>query len=49
MRNERNKIAGHGQGDKVIEISECLVVYAINLVATNIILLVKLYNKKELI
>lgn len=44
----RNKIAGHGQGDEVIEVSQCLVTYAINLAATNIILLVNLYNKKEL-
>lgn len=42
----RNKEAGHGQGDKVVNVSDEYVEYALNLVATNIVFLVKLYNKQ---
>lgn len=42
----RNKKAGHGQGSEVVNISDEYVEYALNLVATNIVLLVKLFNKK---
>lgn len=43
----RNKLAGHGQGDVIVEIPDEIVEYALNLVATNIVFLVKLYNTKR--
>lgn len=43
----RNKISGHGQGDVIVEIPDEFVEYALNLVATNIVFLVKLYNTKR--
>ena len=43
----RNKNAGHGQGQEVIDVSDEYVEYALNLVATNIVLLVKILNAKK--
>lgn len=43
----RNKNAGHGQGSEVVNVSDEYVEYALNLVATNIVLLVKLFNQKK--
>ena len=43
----RNKNAGHGQGQEVIDVSDEYVEYALNLVATNIVLLVKIFNGKK--
>ena len=43
----RNKIAGHGQGDEVKEISEAFASYALNLVATNIMFLGKIYVERR--
>ena len=39
----RNKNAGHGQGSSVTPISDEFAEYALNLVATNIVLLVEIY------
>ena len=41
----RNKSAGHGQGAEVIDVTDEYVEYALNLVATNIVFLVKLFNR----
>ncbi|CUP63170.1 hypothetical protein BH721_10695 [Clostridium baratii] len=41
----RNRKGGHGQGDEVVYVPEELVTYALNLSATNIVLLVNLYKK----
>ncbi|MBE6050993.1 MAG: hypothetical protein E7214_10175 [Clostridium sp.] len=43
----RNKKAGHGQGDEVVYVPEQFVTYAINLAATNIVLLVDLYKNNK--
>lgn len=45
----RNKNSGHGQGEEIKEISDELVEYALNLAATNIVFLVKIYiaNKDD--
>lgn len=43
----RNKNAGHGQGQEVVDVSHEYVEYALNLVATNIVLLVKIFNGKK--
>lgn len=43
----RNKSAGHGQGATVVYIPEHLATYALNLSATNIVLLVNLYKDKK--
>ena len=43
----RNKQAGHGQGQEVVNVSDEYVEYALNLVATNIVLLVKIFNQKK--
>lgn len=43
----RNKNAGHGQGQEVVDVSDEYVEYALNLVATNIVLLVKILNAKK--
>jgi len=40
----RNKTAGHGQGEEIIEIPDCYAEYVIGLVAVNIVLLVKLFK-----
>lgn len=40
----RNKKAGHGQGQDVDVVSDEYAEYALNLVATNIVLLVKIFN-----
>lgn len=42
----RNKDAGHGQGSEVRNVEDEYVEYVLNLVATNIIFLYKLYRKK---
>lgn len=39
----RNRNSGHGQGEEIIDIPEYLATYAINLVATNIVLLSDIY------
>ncbi|MHB1483034.1 MAG: STM4504/CBY_0614 family protein [Saccharofermentanales bacterium] len=41
----RNKEAGHGQGECVVNVSDEYVEYALNLVATNMILLFKIYKQ----
>lgn len=43
----RNRIGGHGQGDEVVYVPEQFVTYALNLAATNIVLLVDLYKDKK--
>lgn len=43
----RNKTSGHGQGASVVNLQDEYVEYAMNLVATNIVFLVKLYNEKK--
>lgn len=43
----RNKNAGHGQGASVVNVSDEFVEYALNLAATNIVLLVKIYDAKS--
>lgn len=43
----RNRKAGHGQGEEIVGVPEYLAVYAINLVATNIVLLVDIYSEKN--
>lgn len=43
----RNKNAGHGQGQEVVNLSDEYVEYALNLVATNIVFLVKLLAQKK--
>lgn len=43
----RNKTSGHGQGETVVEISEAYASYALNLVATNIVFLCKLYDERR--
>jgi hypothetical protein len=43
----RNKKAGHGQGQEVVNISDEYVEYALNLVATNIVFLVKIFVQKK--
>lgn len=43
----RNKNAGHGQGATVVNISDEFTEYALNLAATNIVLLAKLYESKK--
>lgn len=42
----RNKNAGHGQGTTVVNVSDEFTEYALNLAATNIVLLVKIYVSK---
>lgn len=44
----RNKKAGHGQGSTVENVNDEFVEYSLNLVATNIIFLYKLYKEKKL-
>lgn len=41
----RNKTSGHGQGSAVTPISDEFAEYALNLAATNIVLLVGIYKK----
>lgn len=43
----RNKNAGHGQGATIVPIPDEYVEYALNLAATNIVFLVKIYESKE--
>lgn len=43
----RNRNGGHGQGDEVVFVPEQFVTYALNLAATNIVLLVDLYKNKK--
>lgn len=43
----RNKNAGHGQGGAVVNISDEFTEYALNLAATNIVLLTKIYAAKK--
>ena len=43
----RNKKAGHGQGQDVDVVSDEYAEYALNLVATNIVLLVKIFNNSK--
>ncbi|WP_297522477.1 STM4504/CBY_0614 family protein [uncultured Clostridium sp.] len=40
----RNRKSGHGQGEEVVIVPEYLAIYAINLVATNIVLLADIYT-----
>lgn len=41
----RNKTSGHGQGSAVIPISDEFAEYALNLAATNIVLMVGIYKR----
>ena len=41
----RNKEAGHGQGSTVEQISDEFAEYALNLAATNIVILVGIYKR----
>lgn len=43
----RNKNAGHGQGAAVVNVSDEFAEYALNLAATNIVLLTKIYAVKK--
>lgn len=43
----RNKKAGHGQGETIVVVSDEFAEYALNLAATNIVLLVKIYAGRE--
>lgn len=43
----RNKNAGHGQGAAVVNVSDEFTEYALNLAATNIVLLTKIYAAKK--
>lgn len=43
----RNKTSGHGQGELVVEISEAYASYSLNLVATNIVFLCKLFHERR--
>lgn len=43
----RNRKAGHGQGEEIVGVPEYLAVYAINLVATNIVLLSDIYSAEN--
>lgn len=43
----RNKTAGHGQGTSIQNVSDEYVEYVLNLVATNIVFLYKIYNEKK--
>lgn len=43
----RNKNAGHGQGASVVNVSDEFTEYALNLAATNIVLLIKIYEAKS--
>lgn len=43
----RNKNAGHGQGAAVVNVSDEFTEYALNLAATNIVLLTKIYASKK--
>lgn len=43
----RNKNAGHGQGATVVNVSDEFTEYALNLAATNIVLLTKIYAAKK--
>ena len=43
----RNKNAGHGQGSSVINIPDEFVEYALDLAATNIVLLVRIYESTK--
>lgn len=43
----RNKNAGHGQGSSVVNVSDEFTEYALNLAATNIVLLTKIYATKK--
>lgn len=43
----RNKNAGHGQGAQVVNVSDEFTEYALNLAATNIVLLTKIYVTKK--
>lgn len=40
----RNRKSGHGQGEEIVGVPEYLAAYAINLVATNIVLLADIYT-----
>lgn len=43
----RNKLSGHGQGSTISPIPDEFAEYALNLTATNIVLLVKIYKNKK--
>ena len=43
----RNKNAGHGQGQDIVVVSQNYAEYALNLVATNILFLVKVFNEQK--
>lgn len=43
----RNRKGGHGQGNEVVYVPEQFVTYALNLAATNIVLLVDLYKENK--
>lgn len=43
----RNKTSGHGQGQEVVDVSDEYVEYVLGLVATNTVLLVKIFDEKK--
>ena len=43
----RNKTSGHGQGEGIVDVSEAFASYALNLVATNIAFLCKLFQERR--
>ena len=43
----RNKNAGHGQGNSILNVSDEFAEYALNLAATNIVLLIKVYRNTK--
>ena len=43
----RNRKGGHGQGERIEYVTEEFATYALNLAATNIVLLVNLYKRKK--
>ena len=43
----RNKTSGHGQGEQIQNVSNELAEYELNLVATNIVFLVRIYHSKK--
>jgi hypothetical protein len=43
----RNKLSGHGQGERKVEVPKHVTAYAMHLCATNIVFLIEAYKKKK--
>lgn len=43
----RNNVAGHGQGEHIVDVPDEFAEYALNLAASNMVFLMKLYEKAE--